>query len=207
MTDRILLVDDDPNLLAGLRRQLHKRFDLEVASSGLDALRIVSETVEQGASIAVVICDMHMPGMDGIATLERIRDISPLTVGIMLTGDADQQTAIDALNSGNIFRFYAKPFDSTLLGDGIASGVRQHSLLQAERQLAENEERWRLALDAVGDGVWDWDISSDATVYSEGWWHMLGVAAPGDMCGRPLAGKDFFSVMNIWSLAVMCPAC
>ena len=175
MTDRILLIDDDPHLLSALRRQLDERFDLTTAPNGVSAIAAVEDSFRLGLPFAVALCDMHMPGMDGIETLSRIRDRSPQTVGIMLTGDADQRTAIDAINRGAIFRFYSKPCDGARLRDGIAAGIRQHELLLAELRLAENEERWRLALEAAGDGVWDWDPRTDAAVFSKGWTRMLGV--------------------------------
>jgi len=175
VTSRVLLIDDDPHMLSALCRQLDERFDLATAANGMSAIAAVEDSLRFGAPFAVALCDMHMPGIDGIETLSRIRDRSPQTVGIMLTGDADRQIAIDAINQGAIFRFYAKPCDAARLGDGIAAGIRQHELLLAERRLAENEERWRLALEAAGDGVWDWNPTTDDAVFSQGWIRMLGI--------------------------------
>ena len=175
MTDRVLLIDDDPNVLTALSRTLHKHLTIATANSGDQAVTMVADALAAKSRFAVAVCDMHMPGMDGMETLKRLRALDAQLVGIMLTGDADQSTAIDALNSGNIFRFYSKPFDCDLLIAGIASGIRQNHLLQAERQLAENEERWRLALEAVGDGVWDWDTLTETAYFSRDWWRMLNV--------------------------------
>lgn len=173
--NRVLLIDDDPNVLKALSRMLHRRFDLVAVCNGSLAIETVQAALAASSGFAVVMCDMHMPQMDGIETLERLKAIDPLLVGIMLTGDSDQNTAIDALNSGNIFRFYSKPINCDLLADGIAAALHQHRLLLAEYQLAENEERWRLALEAVGDGVWDWDAQSKLAFFSRGWWQMLGM--------------------------------
>ncbi len=178
MAARILVVDDEPLIRTSLSRRLSERFDLTTAGSGPEALAAVAAAVEAGRGFAAVLCDMHMPGMNGLDTLARIRTLSPETVAIMLTGDGDRQTAIAAINQGNIFRFYNKPFDGAELGDGLAAAVHQHDLLCSERRLAENEERWRLALEAVGDGVWDWTVPSDTAIYSESWHRMLGVPPP-----------------------------
>jgi len=176
MRARVLLIDDEPRALSALVRQLDETFDVVTAPGGHEAIAAVERAMADGSPFAVVVCDMHMPGMDGIETLQRIRDRSPLIVGIMLTGDADQHTAIEAINHGSIFRFFIKPFDAARLAEGIAAALHQHDLLVAERRLAENEERWRLALEAVGDGVWDWNPQSEMAVYSRGWWGMLGLS-------------------------------
>jgi CheY-like chemotaxis protein len=85
---RILFVDDDPNLLAGLRNVFHRdraRWELVFANSGEDAL------VElERATFDVVVCDMRMPGIDGVTVLERVREKSPCTARVMLSGSADK---------------------------------------------------------------------------------------------------------------------
>ena len=178
MTDRVLLIDDDANVLMALTRTLRKRFDIATAASGQQAIEMVVAALDGPGRFAVAVCDMHMPGMDGMTTLERLRALDPALVGVMLTGDGDRNTAIDALNGGNIFRFYSKPFDCNLLSDGIAASLHQNHLLRAERLLAENEERWRLALEAVGDGVWDWDCQTGSVFFSRSWWRMLNGETP-----------------------------
>ncbi|HLO74977.1 MAG TPA: HD domain-containing phosphohydrolase [Magnetospirillum sp.] len=138
MPERVLLVDDDPNLLSALQRQLRKQFVLTTAEGGAPALQAVAEANERREPFAVVLCDMRMPGMDGIEVLSRIRGLSPDTVRMMLTGNADQQTAIDAINKGNIFRFFTKPCPAEELAIGLQSGIDQYHLITAERELLEN---------------------------------------------------------------------
>lgn len=138
MPERVLLVDDDPNLLSALQRQLRKQFDLTTAEGGSPALQAVTEAMESRNPFAVVLCDMRMPGMDGIEVLSRIRALSPETVRMMLTGNADQQTAIDAINRGNIFRFFTKPCPAEELAVGLQAGIDQYHLITAERELLEN---------------------------------------------------------------------
>lgn len=137
MPDRVLLIDDDANLLSGLQRQLRKQFDLTIAEGGQAALKAVEAANERREPFAVALCDMRMPGMDGIEVLSRIRDLAPETVRMMLTGNADQQTAIDAINKGAIFRFYTKPCPAEDLALGLKAGCEQYALITAERDLLE----------------------------------------------------------------------
>ena len=135
MSERVLLVDDDHHLLSGLRRQLSGRFELETAQSGQEAIDAVRRAVEAGDPFAATVCDMRMPGMDGIETLTRIREVAPDTIRIMLTGNADQQTAVEAINQGAIFRFYAKPCPTERLTEGLEAALEQYRLVTAEREL------------------------------------------------------------------------
>lgn len=137
MPDRVLLIDDDPNLLSALQRQLRKQFDLTIAEGGQQALKAIDAANEKREPFAVALCDMRMPGMDGIEVLSRIRDLAPETVRMMLTGNADQQTAIDAINKGSIFRFYTKPCPAEELALGLKAGIEQYGLITAERELLE----------------------------------------------------------------------
>ncbi len=76
-----------------------------------------------------------MPGMDGVQLLSRVKDSFPDTVRIMLTGNADQETASEAVNAGQIFRFLTKPCSTATLATSLAPAVRQHNLLTAEKEL------------------------------------------------------------------------
>ena len=137
MTDRILFVDDDSNLLFGFKRRLRKRFSLDTALNGKDGLKMVKDD----GPYAVVVSDLHMPGMDGIEFLSTVRALSPDTVRIMLTGNADLSNAIKAVNEGSIFRFLTKPCETELLANVIVSGLEQYRLITAERLLLEKTLR------------------------------------------------------------------
>jgi diguanylate cyclase (GGDEF)-like protein len=130
---KVLLVDDEPNVLESYRRGLRKQYDLEIASSGQSALEIL----RQGPEYAVVISDMTMPGMSGLELLSKVRKISPDTVRIMLTGNADQQTVIDAINQGEIYRFLTKPCGTAAMIEAIADGIKQHKQTKAKRLLID----------------------------------------------------------------------
>ena len=133
MTEKILFVDDETNVLESIARQLRKRFTLSTALSGQEALRIMKE---QGP-FAVIISDMRMPGMDGVQLLERVKELYPDTVRMMLTGNADQGTAIEAVNKGQIFKFLNKPSSTAVLVPAIALAQRQYRLITAEKELLD----------------------------------------------------------------------
>jgi response regulator RpfG family c-di-GMP phosphodiesterase len=132
MTQRVLLVDDDENLLRGLQRGQRKQFQIDVAVGGKDGLAALA-----AATYAVVVSDMRMPGMDGIDFLGQVRQRSPDTVRMMLTGNADLDTAMRAVNEGNVFRFITKPCDQQQFASLVAAGIRQHRLVVAEKELLE----------------------------------------------------------------------
>jgi response regulator RpfG family c-di-GMP phosphodiesterase len=131
MSDRILCVDDDENILAAYQRQLRKQFQIETALGGKAGLCIL----ESGESFAVVISDLRMPEMDGIEFLAKVRQIAPDTIRMMLTGNADLQAAIEAVNQGNIFRFLTKPCSNELLAQALKAGLHQFHLITAEKEL------------------------------------------------------------------------
>lgn len=112
-SEKILFVDDEKNLLISYRRILRRYFDIDTADSGALALQMI----EQNGPYAVIVADMAMPGMDGIQFLARCKVLTPDSVRVMVTGNADQQTAVMAVNQGEVFRFLNKPCDRELLVD------------------------------------------------------------------------------------------
>lgn len=133
MREKILFVDDDPNILEAYQRRLQKIMHVETALGGEEGLHRMVE----GGEFAVVVADMHMPSMNGIEFLRRAREISPNTVRMMLTGNADLETAMQAVNNGNIFRFLTKPCPSDLMGKALVDGINQYRLITAEKELLE----------------------------------------------------------------------
>ena len=132
MAEKILLVDDEPNVLDGYRRTLGREFTLETAVGGQEALALMEK-----APYAVVVSDMRMPGMDGVQLLSRVKTQSPDTIRVMLTGHADMETAINAINEGSIFRFLNKPVTKDMMAKTLTSALVQYRLVTAEKQLLE----------------------------------------------------------------------
>jgi len=131
MSERILCVDDDPNILQAYQRALRKRFQIEIALGGEEALAAV---INQGP-YAVVVADMQMPGMNGVELLKKVKKHAPDTVRMMLTGNADQQTALEAVNEGHIFRFMTKPCPPETFAKVLDAGITQYRLITAEKEL------------------------------------------------------------------------
>jgi DNA-binding NtrC family response regulator len=134
MNHKILFVDDEPAVLEGYKRVLHKDFQAETAVGGEEAIA----AAKRDGPYAVVVSDMRMPGMDGVQVLSRMREISPETVRVILTGYADMQSAIDAVNEGRIFRFLTKPCEARNLKLALNACLMQYQLVTAEKELLEN---------------------------------------------------------------------
>ena len=119
----VLLVDDEPSLVKGLRLRLRGRpFNVDIATGPLAALeRLAIGPVE------AVVSDERMPDMSGSEFLARIAQLSPQTVRVMLTGQASVEAAMRAINEARVDRFLSKPIDANELGDLLEK-------LLAERQ-------------------------------------------------------------------------
>jgi response regulator RpfG family c-di-GMP phosphodiesterase len=137
MNKRVLFVDDEPNVLQSIRRNLRGKFDVDIAEGGHAALA----KLRGDDCYAVLVSDMRMPGMNGVELLAQARQEAPDTVRLMLTGNADQQTAVEAVNQGDIFRFLNKPCTTDELASSVAAAIRQHDLITAEKELLENTVR------------------------------------------------------------------
>ncbi len=131
VTQKILFVDDEPNVLSGLQRQLRGQFDMATAvgpRAGLEAIR-------NGGPFAVVVADHMMPEMTGAEFLRAVREIAPDAIPVMLTGCADLDIAVDALHQGHIFRFLSKPCPRDTLVRALEDSLKQYRLVNTERYL------------------------------------------------------------------------
>jgi DNA-binding NarL/FixJ family response regulator len=129
MARRVLLVDDDPFVLEALQRVLHTRrpgLAVTCARSGDEAL-----TALAAAEADVVVLDYRMAGMNGIELAKAVRTRHPSCCRIMLTGFADLEAAMTALNEASIFRFFQKPCPSERLIEGIDAALAERDRLQA----------------------------------------------------------------------------
>jgi serine phosphatase RsbU (regulator of sigma subunit) len=134
MKDKVLLVDDDAMVLAGLKRQLRNQFNVDTALSGEDALN----QVQQNGPYAVIVSDFMMPGMNGIEFLSRVKKSNPDTIRMMLTGAADMPTAIRAVNEGSIFQFHPKPCPADTLCQAIYAAIAEYRKVVSEQRQLKN---------------------------------------------------------------------
>ena len=138
MNNSVLMVDDEPMVLKGYTRSLRGICDLHTASSGHEALDLIKEH----GPYSVIVADMRMPVMDGVELLQNVSLLCPLTIRIMLTGNADQKTAADAVNQGSVYKFFTKPCDLKELQDAILSGIdRYQRTNRAEEESKQNVVR------------------------------------------------------------------
>lgn len=130
---KVLFVDDDENILKTFKRSLSGDYEVHVASGPEKGL----ETVAMHGPFAVVVSDFKMPGMDGITFLNKVRKLSADTVRVMLTGYADLDNTMAAVNSGEVFRFLTKPCEVDTLSDVLTTCIKQYGLVIAEKELLE----------------------------------------------------------------------
>jgi len=125
----VLFVDDEKRLLEGLALLLRKNYDVQVANSGDEALRMLGELKH----VTVVVSDFRMPQMDGATFLHQVMLRAPTATRILLTGEAGVDGARDAVNKGQIFRFLTKPCPTDQLREALDAGIELHRLANAER--------------------------------------------------------------------------
>lgn len=129
--EKVICVDDDPNVLDAFERLFRRKFETITCPNPRLALNMISSR----GPFALIVSDMRMPDIDGVKFLTMAADISPESVRIMLTGVQDQQTAIDAVNEGKIFRFLSKPCAPELLLKTVMAGIEQYRLVTSEHVL------------------------------------------------------------------------
>jgi response regulator RpfG family c-di-GMP phosphodiesterase len=134
----LLFVDDEPSILSSLKRLFRPHgYRIHTAESGEEGLEILERE-----SIDLVISDMRMPEMDGAAFLERVRQKWPLTVRILLTGYADIESTVNAINRGEIYRYINKPWDDHDIVLTVRDALH-HKHLEQENQHLTSELRAR----------------------------------------------------------------
>ena len=137
MAAQVLFVDDDMNLLNGIARALRQEpYEIHKAGSAQEALDFLKVHAAD-----VVVADEQMPGMSGVALLSYVRELYPDTVRFILTGKATIDTAINAINTGGVTRFFLKPCEHTELSVAIRQGLQQRRFMAAARRLLEQAKR------------------------------------------------------------------
>lgn len=131
MKDTILLVDDEANVLSALTRALiDDPYEILTASGGLQALEVM-----EGKTIKAIISDERMVGLQGSELLAEVKRRSPNTVRILLTGHATLDAAVRAVNEGEIYRFFTKPWDDTQIRFALMSAIEKYNLEAENRRL------------------------------------------------------------------------
>lgn len=131
MSEKTLFVDDEQKVLNAISRQFDDVIEFETALGPDEALAML----DNGERFAVIVSDMRMPGMSGVELLAKFKESSPDTVRMILTGYADLNATIQAVNDGNIFRFLSKPCPQEVLVKAVRDALAQYRLVTAEREL------------------------------------------------------------------------
>jgi diguanylate cyclase (GGDEF)-like protein len=132
----ILVVDDEPHILATLSNLLSEDFEVLVADSPATA-----QNVFRDRRVDIVLTDQRMPGMTGVQLLEWVREYSPTTVRLLMTGFAELEEAVDAINRGGVFRYLFKPWKVETLLDTLRSAAHTFILEHEHKQLMEQLRR------------------------------------------------------------------
>lgn len=129
---RILYVDDEENNLVALKATFRRDYSITTATSGQEALDFLkNETVN------VIISDQRMPGMSGVEFLQQAKKVAPSPIRILLTGYADINAVIDAINKGEVYRYVQKPWDEDDLRFIINSAYELFDLRQKNGELTD----------------------------------------------------------------------
>jgi DNA-binding NtrC family response regulator len=137
--NRIMVVDDEDNILRALRRVLSGNDqDVELFSNPHEALRRV-----QVAIFDLIISDYRMPDMDGVHFLCEVKKLQPESMRIIISGHADMQGLLGAINEAEIFRFVRKPWDDYDLQATVQNALLHRSVLVENRRLADQVRRQR----------------------------------------------------------------
>ncbi len=163
MAHRVLLVDDEPNVLMGLKRALRKEpYQIVTACSGKEALELL-ETTE----IDVVVSDQEMPDMSGTELLSHVDKLYPDTMRFMLTGKATLDVVIQAINEGAITRFFTKPCNEVDLAITIRQALEHKDLMtQAWRLLnkVKNQNALLERLERESPGITQVEMDSNGVI-------------------------------------------
>lgn len=131
MRPTILFVDDEENILNALVRLFRKEdYEVFTATSGAAGLKILEEK-----DISLILSDHRMPGMTGVDFLSRAKEISPNSIRIMLTGYADLEASIAAINKGEVYRFISKPWNDEELKLTVKQSLDYRDLVLKNRSL------------------------------------------------------------------------
>jgi len=178
----VLVVDDEPQVLAAIADTLEDEYHVVLQTSAEAALRVV----ENERELSVILSDQRMPGMSGDEFLARARIVSDAS-RVMITGYADLEAVVRAVNNGHIFGYISKPWDPRGLKLAIYKAAEHHRLL---RELSEEQRLLHNLMDNIPDAIFFKDLEHRFVRLNRAHAAILGVERPEDAVGRPTS--DFF---------------
>ncbi|MEZ4732104.1 MAG: hybrid sensor histidine kinase/response regulator [Caldilineaceae bacterium] len=126
----LLIIDDEADILKALRRQFRRHYTIHIANSAAEGYEIMTQV-----PIQVIISDQRMPGMSGVEFFDRTKNEFPDAVRLLLTGYADIQSVIAAINDGNVFRYIAKPWDPEEIETIVREAFTKYEMIVENRRL------------------------------------------------------------------------
>jgi two-component system probable response regulator PhcQ len=163
---KLLLVDDEPNLTSALVRSLDRsQFEIFTADSAQKGLMILA-----GNDIDVVVSDERMPGMTGSQFLSEVRKQWPNTIRMILSGQADLEAAVRAINEGEVYRFLLKPCHPKELQMTILQGLQQKKLVEQSRKLLQEHQKTMSLLETLekdNPGITKVEMDDDGVIDME----------------------------------------
>jgi len=130
---KLFIVDDEEAILEALSRTLKGNYEVFLAPSGEKALALLKKNPD----VSLILCDQRMPEMTGVEMLEKSREIAPFAVRMLLTGYADIEAVIEAINRGEIYRYLTKPWENEALKLEIKKGIEYFELQKTIRDQNE----------------------------------------------------------------------
>ncbi|MBI5213264.1 MAG: response regulator [Nitrospirae bacterium] len=138
--DAILIVDDEPNVIASLKRVFtDEPYEIYSAAGALEGIEILKNN-----PVKVVVSDEKMPDITGSEFLAMVREQFPDVIRIMLTGHASIEAAMKAINKGEIYRFFTKPWDDMELKFAVRAAIDKYNIEEENRRLLEIVKRQAL---------------------------------------------------------------
>ena len=152
-TLKLMVVDDEPDNLDLLYRTFRRDFEVYKADSGFAAL----ELLEQVGEMAVIISDQRMPRMNGTEFLSRTVEQFPDTIRIVLTGYTDVEDLVEAINSGKVFKYITKPWDSNELKSVVTQAAETYRVVKqrtnALTQALKRESFFNAVMSAIRESL------------------------------------------------------
>ena len=143
---RIMLVDDDENVLRALKRVLAQdHYHIETFNGGAEALK----RIKTGGEFELVISDYRMPGMDGVFFLTTLNQLRPDILRMVLSAYTDLEALLGAINEAHIFRFITKPWHDYELRTTVAHALMHHAVLMENQRLANQVRAQREELERL----------------------------------------------------------
>lgn len=133
MSDRILFVDDDEQILCGIVRSLSDDFDIQTATSGKQVIELFKQ-----ATFAVVVSDMRMPDMNGARLLKYVYENYPETIRLLLTGQSGIEDSTAAINDGHIFRLLNEPCPPAALAQSLRDALDQWGVSRSLDEMVDS---------------------------------------------------------------------